>query len=136
MYHFIKIAEYINNLLGKEMNAMLKKLKVILIVPLFVLLVGLPVHAEPMQNNPAQQKQMVKLTKQQKAELTKIHLDILTKKKQLIMKYVEYGVLPKEKGDKILERINAHYQDIKKHGSDIHWDKMHHHHHSHHQHEE
>ncbi|RTZ54632.1 DUF2680 domain-containing protein [Bacillus sp. SAJ1] len=135
MYYFIKIAEYINSLLGKEMKAMLKKMKAILIVPLFVLLVGLPVHAEPTPNTD-QHKQVVKLTKQQKAELTKLHLDILTKKKQLIMKYVEYGVLPKEKGDKILERLDEHYQEIKEHGSDMHWGKMHHHHQSHHQHNE
>lgn len=135
MYDFIKIAEYINNLLGKEMNTMLKKMKAILIFPLLVMLLALPVHAEPMSHTD-QQKQAVKLTTQQKAELTKIHLDLLTKKKQLIMKYVEYGVIPKEKGDKMLKGLNEHYQDIKENGPDMHWNKMHHHNHCHHHHDE
>lgn len=131
MYYFIKIAEYINNLFGKEMNTMLNKMKAILILPLLVMLVALPVHAEPMTNTESQ-KQVVKLTKQQKEELTKIHLDLLTKRKQLIMKYVEYRVIPKEKGDKMLKGINEHYQDIKENGPDMHWNKMHHHHCHHH----
>ncbi|WP_158176421.1 DUF2680 domain-containing protein [Heyndrickxia camelliae] len=110
---------------------MLNKMKAILILPLLVMLVALPVHAEPMTNTESQ-KQVVKLTKQQKEELTKIHLDLLTKRKQLIMKYVEYGVIPKEKGDKMLKGINEHYQDIKENGPDMHWNKMHHHHCHHH----
>ncbi|MBS4174091.1 DUF2680 domain-containing protein [Bacillus sp. FJAT-49736] len=106
--------------------------KAFLIAPLLLLLFGPAVHAEPMQSSPDQQKKVVKLTKQQQEELSKLQIDILSKKKQLIMKYVEYGVLPKEKGDKILRGLDERYQEMKEHGYVPHWNKMHHHHHHHH----
>jgi len=58
----------------------------------------------------------VKLTDAQKAELAKLHKGILEQKKQLIQKYVEFGVIPKEKGDKMVERFDEHYKMLEKNG--------------------
>jgi hypothetical protein len=105
------------------------KKKALLLIPLFILFLGLPVDGEQMPSKPDNQKQVVKLTKKQQAELTTLHKDILDKKKQLISKYVEYGVMPKEKGDKIISRLEDRYTKLKENGSVPKWDKMHKHHH-------
>ena len=73
----------------------------------------LPASAE-MGNN--DQKPEVELTDQQKQELDKLYLDLLETKKEIINKYVEYGVLTKEKADKKLNWLDEHYQKIKEHG--------------------
>ncbi|WP_409288552.1 DUF2680 domain-containing protein [Peribacillus sp. SCS-37] len=57
-----------------------------------------------------------KLTQQQKEELLVIHRNLLTEKKRLISKYIEFGVIPEEKGKKMLKRIEEHYTLIEKKG--------------------
>ena len=83
----------------------------------FILLLGLfnvPTYAE--QDTPAEGDKQIQLTEDQKAELSEIYQDILEEKKELIQKYVEYGVLSKEKGDKMIEKFEAHYKMAEKHG--------------------
>ncbi|SFC79080.1 Protein of unknown function [Bacillus sp. OV322] len=65
---------------------------------------------------PAAKTEKVQLTDKQKSELSSIHEDILAKKKELIMKYVEYGMMNKEQGDKIIQRFEEHYNMLKENG--------------------
>ena len=81
------------------------------------LLLGLfinPTYAE--QNKPAEQEKQIQLTESQKAELSEIYQDLMEEKKELIQKYVEFGVLSKEKGDQMIQKLEEHYKMAKKNG--------------------
>lgn len=72
--------------------------------------------AEVEKPGDANNTEEVKLTDAQKAELAKLHKSILEQKKQLIQKYVEFGVIPKEKGDKMIQRFDEHYKMLEQNG--------------------
>ncbi|CAH0347141.1 YckD family protein [Bacillus sp. CECT 9360] len=74
---------------------------------------------------PPQQKN-IQLTEKQKTELKVLHKDVLEKKKVLIRKYVEFGMLTKEMGDRMIQRYEKHYKMIEQNEF-----RMHHHNHSH-----
>lgn len=63
-----------------------------------------------------QPKSKIQLTETQKQELSALHKQILQKRKQVIMKYVQYGVLPKEKGEKIIAHMENHYLQMERRG--------------------
>ena len=75
---------------------------------------NMPTHAE--QNKPVEQEKQIQLTESQKAELSEIYQDLLEEKKELIQKYVEFGVLPKEKGDQMIQKFEDHYKMAEKNG--------------------
>ncbi|THE11066.1 DUF2680 domain-containing protein [Bacillus timonensis] len=79
----------------------------------FFLLGGFQADAEVEKS---EERPKVELTDQQKKELDQLYLELLETKKSIINKYVEYGVLPKEKADKKLKWLDEHYQKIKEHG--------------------
>lgn len=87
----------------------------------FFLVGGIQASAE--MGNKDVEKPKIELTYKQKQELDKLYLDLLETKKEIINKYVEFGVLPKEKADKKLNWLDEHYQKIKEHG----YIPMHHH---------
>ncbi|WP_157256144.1 DUF2680 domain-containing protein [Bacillus timonensis] len=58
----------------------------------------------------------VELTDKQKQELDKLYLDLLKTKKEILNKYVEFGVLSKEKADKKRNWLDEHYEKVKEHG--------------------
>ncbi len=86
----------------------------------FFLLGGVQANAEMEK---VAEKPKVELTDKQKQELDKLYLELLETKKEIVNKYVEFGVLPKEKADKKLKWLDEHYQKIKEHG----YIPMHHH---------
>lgn len=64
----------------------------------------------------ADQSMQVELTDKQIKELSKLHQDIFKRKKKLITKYVEYGILSKEKGERIIQHMEKHLEYVKEHG--------------------
>lgn len=68
----------------------------------------------------------IQLTEQQKQELATLHKDILNKKKEVISKYVEYGVMSEEKGKKIISRMEKRYQLLEQNGFIPKWEKPRH----------
>lgn len=58
----------------------------------------------------------VELTETQKKELAEIHKVILEKKFEMVDKHVEYGVITKEKGDKIKEMLQKRAEKMKENG--------------------
>ncbi|AGK56117.1 YckD family protein [Bacillus sp. 1NLA3E] len=69
------------------------------------------------ENNPGKPaKPAVQLTEQQKTELANLHKDILEKKKEMILKYVEFGVIPEEKGQMIISHFEKHYEMLEQNG--------------------
>ncbi|KUO51329.1 MAG: hypothetical protein APF76_17190 [Desulfitibacter sp. BRH_c19] len=81
---------------------------------------GLPIQATDINS----EKQTVELTDAQKGELAALHKDIFGKKKELINKYVEFGIITKEKGDKIISRMEKCYEDLDENGFMPQWHKM------------
>ncbi|WP_318506629.1 YckD family protein [Bacillus sp. T3] len=68
-------------------------------------------------NKPAQPAQpQVQLTEQQKTELAQLHKDILEKKKEMIQKYVEFGVIEEEKGQMMIAHFEKHYEMMEQNG--------------------
>lgn len=72
--------------------------------------------AEVEKPQDAKNTEEVKLTDAQKAELAKLHKGIMEQKKQLLQKYVEFGVIPKDKADKMIQRFEEHYKMLEDNG--------------------
>jgi hypothetical protein len=79
-------------------------------------------------NQPPSEVKNVQLTETQKAELKQLHKDVLEKKKELIQKYVEFGVISKEMGDRIIQRYDDHYKLVEQNGFRLHHHPAHHKH--------
>ncbi|WP_249712615.1 YckD family protein, partial [Bacillus cereus] len=57
------------------------------------------------------------LTEQQKKEIESLEKEVLEKRKPDISKYVEYGVLPKEKAEHIKQLMDRCFNIMKQNGS-------------------
>ncbi len=55
------------------------------------------------------------MTKEQLEEIEKLASESHKIRKQMIDKYVEYGVISKERGDKIKESMDKHFERMKEH---------------------
>ena len=108
-------------------------MKKLLILGLTCILLSL----SPMAQAYSQEKQTenktpeITFTEEQKSELSKLHQKILTDKKELLNKYVEYGALKQEQADKIIEHLEKRYEMIEERGFQYPPHHMHHkpHHH-------
>ncbi|MER2256698.1 MAG: DUF2680 domain-containing protein [Priestia megaterium] len=91
----------------------------------FLFMSATPVLAE---NNPQPKTKDVQLTSQQKQELSVLYKEMLAKKKEILSKYVEYGVLSKTESQNISLHMENRYQDLDKNGfvPQRHCHKMHH----------
>ncbi|WP_044336859.1 DUF2680 domain-containing protein [Rossellomorea aquimaris] len=69
----------------------------------------------------------VNLTEEQKAELGKLHEQMYSTKKELVKKYVEYGVFSKEQGDNVLKMMEAKFQKLKENDYMMRWHPHQHH---------
>ncbi|KJS87060.1 MAG: hypothetical protein JM58_05880 [Peptococcaceae bacterium BICA1-8] len=87
----------------------------------FAVLGTFPVQAKA--QNIDSQKATVQLTETQKNELATLHKEILAKKKEVISKYVKYGVMSEEKGKKIISRLEKRYERLEGNGFIPKWDK-------------
>ena len=72
----------------------------------------------------------VKLTEEQQEEMSNLQKDALEKKKEIINKYVEYGVFTEEKGQKIISHIEERYSKLEQNGFVPKWEKDHKKHHN------
>jgi hypothetical protein len=89
-----------------------------------------PAHAEEMGQQLQQndQQKMVQLTDKQKGELSKLYKEMFDKRKEIVVKKVEYGILTKEKGDTIISHIDEHLEMLEQNNFMFHWDKLIQHH--------
>jgi ribosomal protein S20 len=89
----------------------------------FLAAIGSPVYSA---TNAEATKPDIQLTEKQKQELTALHKDILNKKKEVISKYVEYGVMSEERGKRIISRMEKRYQMLEQNGFIPKWEKSKH----------
>ncbi len=54
----------------------------------------------------------VDLTEEQKEELSTLHKDIIEKKKELVDKYVEFGMIPENKKEKIKTHLDDRFNRL------------------------
>lgn len=73
-------------------------------------LMGLPFEAK------AEMPTDVKLTTEQQEEMKSLQQNALNQKKEIINKYVEYGVYSKEKGQKIIIHLEERYKKLEQSG--------------------
>ena len=95
----------------------------VVVVSIFVL--GFSFGAVDTYANPHQEEkgEPIQLTEKQQKDLAKLHEDMFETHKKLINKYVEFGVMPKEKGDKIINRMEERLAQLKENGYVPNWDK-------------
>lgn len=94
---------------------------------LAITIMAAPAHAENMakEQQPVHPpKSNVHLSQQQKQQLSILHKEIYMKRKELISKYVEYGIIPKKKGDKIMKHMERRYQKMERNGFVPKWHKF------------
>ncbi|WP_409301064.1 YckD family protein [Peribacillus sp. SCS-155] len=68
-----------------------------------------------LQEAPSPQKP-AQLTDGQKKQLEEIHLKLLEDKKQMVRKYAEFGIIPQEKADRMIQHFEDHYNLMQKNG--------------------
>ncbi|QTN01041.1 DUF2680 domain-containing protein [Sediminibacillus dalangtanensis] len=61
-------------------------------------------------------EKMPELTESQQKELAIMYQDMFDKRKGIISKYVEFGVIEKEKADQIIKHLDEHYQMLEENG--------------------
>ncbi|WP_078427111.1 DUF2680 domain-containing protein [Alkalihalobacterium alkalinitrilicum] len=101
----------------------MKKLTIGVLSALFLSMTAFgPLPAQAEFNDKQAEIQEVKLTKEQKEELSVLHRDVLEKKKEVISKYVEFGVFSEEKGTEIIEKFEKHYAKLEENEFIPKWD--------------
>lgn len=85
--------------------------KIITLAMVFLLAIG-GVFTSASAQTDAEETKEVTLTDEQKNELAGLYGEVFEKKKEIISKYVEYGVFSEEKGNKIIEHIDAHSKKL------------------------
>jgi hypothetical protein len=85
-----------------------------------IMLSGSTVLAHP-DHSKSEEAAQVRLTDEQKKELSAIHDQILTKKKELIAKYVQFGVITEDKAKEILGHMEARHSKLEKNNYIIDW---------------
>ncbi len=73
-------------------------------------------HGETPQMEKRPVTHQVKLTTEQQKQIETLEQQILSKRKEVIEKYVQYGVLTKEQGTHITKRMDEHYNHLKNNG--------------------
>ncbi|WP_216827725.1 YckD family protein [Alkalihalobacterium elongatum] len=107
----------------------MKKISISLLSALFLSLTSFgPLPAQAEFNDNKAEVQDVELTEEQKQELGALHKEALEKKKEIIEKYVEFGVFTEEKGDKIIKKFESHYKKLEDNGYIPKWDHKRKHH--------
>lgn len=95
---------------------MTRRMSVLLSISLLTLaLAAAPTWAEEtgMMEESASEQTSASLTAQQKAELAELYQALFAKKKQLIAKYAEFGVISQDKANRWNDRLDAHYEKLK-----------------------
>ncbi|MFC0470607.1 YckD family protein [Halalkalibacter kiskunsagensis] len=103
--------------------------KWLLCLMFMVTLAGISTISTISQAEEVSNEAKVELTEEQKEEMAKLHKDILEKKKEVITKYVQYGVFTEEKGKKITSMFDKHYIKLEQNGFIPKWDGERKHHH-------
>lgn len=87
---------------------------------LITLLLTLPMAGFTTAQEPVEEveksDETVELTKKQRKELAKLYREIFDMKKEVVAKYVEFGVLTKEQGKGLMEEMDEHYARLERHG--------------------
>ncbi|MFC7060316.1 DUF2680 domain-containing protein [Halobacillus seohaensis] len=71
----------------------------------------------------------VKLTEEQQKEMAILQKEAFNQKKEIINKYVEYGVFNEEKGLKMISKFEDHYNKLEQNDFVPKWDQHHKKHH-------
>ncbi|MBB6453801.1 hypothetical protein HNQ94_002252 [Salirhabdus euzebyi] len=98
----------------------MKKILSICMVSLlsFSVMFNINIHAE----DTAVEKPNVELKEDQKKVLDQMYGELLEKHKQIIEKYVEFGLMSKEEADKKFERLQQFHEKLKESGYVPNWE--------------
>jgi hypothetical protein len=109
----------------------MKKITMVLCLVVSIILISSWLGQSVIQANENDSSELseVKLTEEQKAELDVLYLDLITKRKEIINKYVEYGVMTKEKANQKNQHMDDFYNKLKEDDYIPKWDHKHGHHH-------
>ncbi|WP_209122156.1 YckD family protein [Alkalihalobacillus sp. BA299] len=101
----------------------MKKVSIAVLSALFLSMASLsPISVQAEFDEKQAEMQNVELTQEQKDEISVLHKDVLEKKKEVILKYVEYGVFSEEKGNEIISKFEKRYAKLEENGFIPKWD--------------
>jgi len=83
----------------------------LLVILCLAMITGKQAYAQ-LNDNQEEQPQ-VKLSEQQKSELDALYQEAFEARKKIIDKYVEFGVITKEKAEKKQEHMDKFYEELK-----------------------
>jgi len=63
----------------------------------------------------------IRLTEEQQRELENLHMEILDLRKELMNKYVEYGIFSEEQAEEYISHMERRFERLKQHGFIPHW---------------
>lgn len=94
------------------------KLRLSLMVTMLVVfsMSGMNASLAAAEDRTSQSAIKVELTDIQKKELAHLHKVIIERKRELITKYVEFGVITQEKGQRIISRFEERYKKLEQNG--------------------
>jgi hypothetical protein len=118
-----------NDNVTKDQGGKLMK-RLLSIVTVFLLSLGVvlaPASAS-VNTSPEKQTKEVSLSQEQKTELSKLHKELFEKKKEIVNKYIEYGVFSEEKGKKILGKMESRLKELEENEYLPKWERHKHHH--------
>ncbi|WP_138420335.1 YckD family protein [Aquibacillus sediminis] len=102
-------------------------IKTLLTVALMATVVGvgsMQVNAEEEQDHKSYFND-VELTEQQKTELEALYQDVINRRKGIINKYEEFGVIDEDKAEKMKAHLDEFYEKLKEDEFVPKWDKKH-----------
>ncbi|WP_077623605.1 YckD family protein [Sediminibacillus massiliensis] len=90
---------------------------------LFLTLIGISGTQIQAEEESGRDNEKVELTEAQKKEMAILYQDLMDKRKGIINKYLEYGVIDEEDAKKMTEHMDAHYKKMEESGFQMHWGK-------------
>ncbi|WP_227935638.1 DUF2680 domain-containing protein [Alkalihalobacillus deserti] len=88
----------------------------------FAMMLAVIVMPNYIQAEEVNEKVTTELTEEQKGEMAKLHMEVLEKKKEVVAKYVEFGIFSPEKAEKINAMFDKHYQKLEENKFIPKWD--------------
>ncbi|OUM89538.1 MAG: hypothetical protein C6P37_11505 [Caldibacillus debilis] len=78
-------------------------------------------HAFAEEPSSLERGKNTQLTEEQQKELENLHTEILDLRKELMEKYVEYGIFSKEQAEDYLSHMESRFERLKQNGFIPHW---------------
>ncbi|WP_188207260.1 YckD family protein [Alkalibacillus aidingensis] len=103
----------------------MKKLWISLVTAFFIGFTSLGLVASHVDAEEGEGVNDVELTEEQKNEMAELQRNVIDQHKEIVDKYVEFGVIDEEKGEKIKTHLEENYKMLEENDFVPNWDHRH-----------